>query len=196
MWWRFRESLGIKYDTWCGWFGGRQVVPLSCKGAPFWRVNKPGRQVMFSTYHLNHDTVKAFTAEIERRQLPWLHGYPSILHHLCKLAQQAGLPQLTCVKFVTTGGENLLPSYVETIKKTFPNAMVKTHYGLGEAVANISQTTEGGWVIDNDFAAIELIEIQSITPPPMPQRKPRVRNHALPHNRNKLLEPCLSARAV
>lgn len=121
---------------------------------------------MFSTYHLKPDTVRLFIDEIARRKLTWLHGYPSILHHLCRLAQQAGLPQVECVKYVTTGGENLLPSYVETIKKTFPNAMVRTHYGLGEAVSNISQTKEGEWMVDEDFAVTELFEIQEITPYP------------------------------
>ncbi len=170
VWWRFRESLGIKYGTWCGWFGGRQVVPLACRHAPYWRINRPGRQVMFSTYHLKPETVKLFIDEIARRKMPWLHGFPSILHYLCKLAQQAGLPQVECVRYITTGAENLLQSYVEIIKKTFPNAIVRTHYGLGEAVSNISQTKDGEWMTDDDFAITELIETQWIATPPYQTR--------------------------
>ncbi len=159
VWWRFRESIGIKFGTWCGWFGGRQMILLSVKRPPYWRINRPGKQVMFSTYHLNAETVHYFIDEIKRRKLTWLHGYPSILSYLAKLAQQTNLTQVECVKFITTGGENLLPSQIEMLQRAFPNAIVRTHFGLTEGVSNISQTADGDWKIDSDYAYTELIPV-------------------------------------
>ena len=161
VWWRCNEDIGIKFGTWQGWLCGRQIIPLANIKPPYWRINWPGKRVMFSTYHLKPDTVHYFIDEINRRKLTWIHGYPSILCYLSRLAQQAGLQPVLNVKFVTTGSENLLPSDVGIIKKTFPNAMVRTHYGLTEAVSNISQNRDGEWVIDDDFAYTELIEIEN-----------------------------------
>lgn len=157
-WWRYREELGIKFGTWCAWFGcAHMVVPINDKKAPFWRINRPGRQVMFSPYHLSADTVKAYLDEISRRKMPWVHGYASHVRFLSRLAIEKGLPPLECVKFVTTGAENLLPDYVVDIKKVFPNAIVRTHYGQTEGVANFSQTIDGDWRIDEDFSKVEFI---------------------------------------
>lgn len=119
---------------------------------------------MYSTYHLKTSTVSIFINDIRERGLCWLHGYPSILVHLARLALNAGLPPVPSVKWITTGGENLLPSYITTINKVFPNALVRTHYGLGEGVANFSQTKNGEWTIDDDFAYVEFIPISADNP--------------------------------
>ncbi len=159
VWWRYRRQLGIGFDTWCGWFGGKRIINPDNKKAPFWRVNKPGRQVMFSTLHLTRETVKAFYDEIERRKLPWLHGYPSHIAKFAALALDAGLGPLKNVKWVTTGAENLLGNQMKLMERIFPNAMIRQHYGLMEGVANMSQNLTGEWVIDDDFAYVEFVPV-------------------------------------
>lgn len=164
-WWRYREELGIKFGTWCGWFGcAHMVVPINEKNAPYWRINRPGRQVMFSPYHLSADTVGAYMDEIVRRKLTWVHGYASHIRFLARLAIEKGLQPIEGVKFVTTGAENLLPAYVGDIKKVFPNALVRTHYGQTEGVANFRMTKEGDWVVDEDFAKVEFIPYDEANP--------------------------------
>ncbi len=159
VWWRYRKSLGIDLNTWCGWLGGRTIIPLSNQRPPYWRLNKPGRQVMYSAHHLSVQTIKEYHADIERRQLTWLHGYPSSASMLASLIIEAGLKPIESVRWITTGAENLLDHHVETIKRAFPYAMVRTHYGLSEGVANFSQTKEGLWRIDDDFAYVEFIPL-------------------------------------
>ena len=165
VWWRYREALGIKFGTWCAWFGcAHMVVPINEKKPPFWRINRPGRQVMFSPYHLTAENVGQYIGEIERRQIPWVHGYASHVRFLAKLALERGVGPVDCVKFVTTGAENLLPDYIVDIKKVFPNAIVRQHYGQTEGVANFSQTKDGDWVIDDDFAKVEFIPYDASNP--------------------------------
>lgn len=159
VWWRYRRALGIDLDTWCGWFGGKRMIDPNNHKPPFWRVNKPGRQVMFSSLHLSHETVSAFREEIERRNLPWLHGYPSHIAKFAALALDAGLEPLKKVKWVTTGAENLLGNQMTLIQQMFPDAMIRQHYGLMEGVANISQDKDGKWKVDEDFAYVEFIPV-------------------------------------
>lgn len=159
VWWRYRRSLGIQLETWCGWFGGRTIIPMSSQKPPFWRINRPGRQVMYSSHHLSAKTVKLYHDDIMQRGLTWLHGYPSSVSLLASLIIENGLTPIETIKWVTTGAENLLDHHVSTIKMAFPNAMVRTHYGLAEGVANMSQDKEGKWEVDDDFAYVEFIPI-------------------------------------
>lgn len=164
VWWRYRRALGITQDTWCGWFGGKTVVPHSVKKAPFWRVNIPGKQVMFSSYHLTPETASLYYAEIKRRGLTWLHGYPSHVARLAAYLVDAGLEPLTGVKYVTTGAENVLGNQVFVMQKAFPNAIIRQHYGLNEGVANISQDRSGTWKVDDDFCFVEFIPVSEDNP--------------------------------
>ena len=159
-WWRFREELGIKFDTWYGWFGcGEMIVPIQQDCPPYWRVDFAGRRVMFGTYHLNINNVDLYIREIKRRRLAWLHGNASRLCYLSRLVVEKGIQSPDCVKFVTTASENLPPSSAREIEKAFPGAIVRTHYGQTEGVANFSQTLAGDWRVDNDFAHVEFIPV-------------------------------------
>ena len=164
VWWRYRRALGIGLDSWCGWFGGKRIIDPNNKKVPYWRVNRPGRQVMFSSLHLTRETVSAFHEEIERRNLLWLHGYPSHIAKFAALALDTGLEPLKNVKWVTTGAENLLGNQLTFMQLMFPNAMIRQHYGLMEGIANISQDSKGDWIVDDDFAYVEFIPVSDETP--------------------------------
>ena len=164
VWWRFRRSLGLDLTTWCGWLGGRVIISPQDRRRPWWRTNRPGRQVMFSLYHLTPATVADYHGEIRRRSLTWLHGYPSSVTRLASLITEAKLPPLECVSIITTGAENLDEHQLAQIRRAFPQAIVRTHYGLAEGVANISQDIHGQWHIDSDFAHVEFLPVDPADP--------------------------------
>ena len=164
-WWRYREELGIKYGTWYGLFGCvGMVVPIEQKKPPYWRVDRAGRRVIFGTYHLTIENVEDYVKEIKRRHLVWIHGYASRILFLSRLIVEKRLMPLKDVRVVTTTAENLTPRIAVEIKKAFPNAIVRTHYGQTEGVANFSMTKEGDWRIDEDFAKVEFIPIDPENP--------------------------------
>lgn len=158
IWWRYRMRLGITMDTWCGWFGGKMVISPSNNKPPYWRINKPGHQVMYSSYHLTMESVYLYYQDIDKRKLSWLHGYPSSIARLSYLMIENGL-SLPSVTHITTGAENLLESQIVLISRAFPNAMIRQHYGLSEGVANFSQDKEGVWHTDDDFCYVELLPL-------------------------------------
>lgn len=164
VWWRYRKRLGISFNTWCGWFGGKIVVDPSQNKPPFWRINYPGRQIMFSSVHLGKGTVQFFYNKIQKESITWLHGYPSYLSLLAGLIVSEKLQPLSCVKFITTGAENLYDQQIEQIQRAFPKALIRQHYGLSEGVANFSQSVKGKWTIDNDFAYVEFIPCSKSNP--------------------------------
>lgn len=157
IWWRYRRWHGIEKGTWCGHFAGRTVVPPPQHEPPFWRYNRPGKQIVFSGHHMSPEHLPSYVDELRRRQPPWLHGYPSLLallaSHLLQTQSDLGYQ----VKWVTTGAENLLPHQIDVISRAFGARPVQ-HYGMAEAVANISECDRGRLHVDEDFAAVELVE--------------------------------------
>jgi phenylacetate-CoA ligase len=155
-WWRYRRWHGILPENWCAVFGGRSVVPLSQNDSPFWRINLPGRQILFSAYHLNRENATAYLAELRSRRPPWLHGYPSLLAllagHLLELGADLGYD----VRWVTTSSENLHPRQAELLEQAFGVRPLQ-HYGMAEAIGNMSECEAGRLHIDEDFGALELV---------------------------------------
>jgi len=156
VWWRYRRWHGIEPGTWHGVFGGRSVVPLTQKSPPFWRDNLPGRQIFFSGYHMSPENLPAYVEEIRRRQLPWLHGFPSLLTllaiHLLETDTELGYP----VRLATMGAETLLPQQADLIERAF-GVRPRQHYGQIEGVGNISECRQGRLHVDEDFAAVEFL---------------------------------------
>lgn len=158
VWWRYRSWHEISRGTWCALFAGRSIVPLTQKRPPFWRVNYPGRQLLFSGYHMNHENLSAYTEELRRRRPPWFHGYPSHLALLATYLLESEKDLGYEVRWITTGAENLLPHQAAVIERAFGVRPIQ-HYGLAEGVANISQCELGALHVDEDFAAVEFIPI-------------------------------------
>ncbi len=59
VWSRYRQVHGLGLNVWQGYFAGRSVVPLAQKRPPYWRYNFPGRQILFSGYHMSPSTMEA-----------------------------------------------------------------------------------------------------------------------------------------
>lgn len=158
VWWRFRHWHGITRGTWCGLFAGRSVVASTQERPPFWRVNYPGRQLLFSGYHMSNTTLPAYVDELRRRRPPWLHGYPSLLALLAAHVLEHGVDLGYQLAWVSTGAENLLPHQAAAIERAFGVKPIE-HYGLTEGVANVSQCDLGSMHVDEDFAATEFVPI-------------------------------------
>jgi len=156
IWWRYRRWHGFDRGAWFGYFGGRSVVPLTQVVPPFWRENRPGHQVFFSGYHMSQKNLPAYAAELRRRQLPWLHGYPSLLALMAGEILESGIDLGYQIRGITVSAENLLPQQAHLIERAF-GVRPKQHYGLEEAVANISECEHGTLHVDEDFSAVEFL---------------------------------------
>lgn len=155
-WWRYRRWHGLQMGTWCAYFGGRSVVPITQDRPPFWRYNYPGKQILFSAYHMNPNSLSAYIDELRHRRPPWFHGYPSLLALLATYILESGKDLGYQVRWVTVGAENLLKQQVDLMERAF-GVRPKQHYGMAEAVANISECEYGRLHVDEDFAAVEFV---------------------------------------
>jgi phenylacetate-CoA ligase len=153
--WRYRLANGLARGTWCAQLGGRVVVPLGQHGGPWSRINVPGRQLLLSGYHLGPHTAGAYLEEIRRREIPWVHGYPSLVVLLAQaaLAERVRLPAL---RWVTLASETVTAGQRRIIAEAF-DLSPREHYAQTEAVANASQGADGRLRLDDDFSVVELL---------------------------------------
>lgn len=154
VWWRYWRRIGVKFNTLCGRFGGRSVVPVTKNCPPFFRWNKPDHTMYFSTYHLSEENLPAYIESLQKYNVTWIHGYPSAVNVLAEYMYAHGIK--LPVEYVTTGAENLLPAQQKYIAAAF-NTPAYQHYGLSEAVANFSEDKNHTMYVDEDFAATEFM---------------------------------------
>lgn len=156
VWWRYRRWHGIDMDTLCGYFGGRSIVPLQQSNPPYWRINKPGNQILFSAYHINNDNIPSYIEALRKYQPIWLHGYPSVLSLIASYISESGEKLGYPIRHITIGAENLAPHQSALIEAVFEVKPIQ-HYGMAEAVANISECPNHHLHIDEDHSIVELL---------------------------------------
>jgi len=156
VWWRYRHWHRIPLSAWCAYFGGRTIIPLKQQSEPFWRLNYPGHQIMFSGYHMSSENLHSYVSALKRYKLEWIHGYPSLISLIASYIVEYDVDLGYQPKWVTTGAENLLPHQRVLIRKAF-GVEPRQHYGLAEGVANISECEYGKLHVDEDYAFVEFV---------------------------------------
>lgn len=154
---------GMRERDWVGLFLGRTITPLSVRRAPFWHANYVQRQVWFSSFHLSEETLPAYLAEIRRRKLRFLEGYPSTLYILARflLASGTTLP----MRAVFSSSETLLDVQRETIEEAFETTMFD-YFGHAErAVFAIECEHHAGKHIVEPFGHVEIVDGNGVRVP-------------------------------
>lgn len=157
VWWRYRTWHGIHPGTEVAIFRALPLVPVAQRTPPFWRYNGPGRELYLSAAHLAPQYMGDFVAALNRRRTPWMHGYPSCIAAFAEYLVAAGQRLDYPLRWITTGSENLTEPQRRVIEQAFGVKPIN-RYGLNEAVANISEQTDGALYVDEDFAAVEFAD--------------------------------------
>lgn len=158
VYWRARANFGIDRKMLNGSFGGRLVVPSKQNRPPFWRSNHFGNQILFSGYHINNKTIKYYVEELNKNEIKWLHGYPSILSLIASSMLENSLKLEYNVDLITVGSENLTNYQSILIQDVF-GTKPKQYYGTAEATGGAFECECGNLHIDEEYAAMELCSI-------------------------------------
>lgn len=156
--WRWYHNIGLKKGTWCGYFSARQIIPPAKKGGPCCRINYPGKQIMFSLYHMNDETYAKWLKTLNRYQPKWLQSFPSGLLPFAKYLDDNGLRLNYTPEVITLSSESIQPSQQDYLAEIFGVYPVQ-NYAQSEAVASFYQMRDHKMLVDEDFSAVELIPI-------------------------------------
>jgi len=156
--WRQRGWFDVDNGMAHATFNGRTIVPLEQKHPPFWCHNKPGKQTLFSFYHIKPSNLKAYVEELSRFPRQYITGYPSILHLFSNLLLENRIELPWRPKAIFTSSETLLENQRSAIARAF-RAPVADYYGMGEQGISASQCPFGNYHFDFEVGIAEILPI-------------------------------------
>lgn len=134
---------------------GDIIVPASQSKPPFWKFNRPGNELLFSSYHLSLENSRLYVDRILAFRPAVLYCYPSTAYLLAKFFRMHNIDY----KFqaIFSSSESVEPAVREYIEDTF-GAKIYDWYGQAERVASIAQCPFGTYHILEDYSMVELFE--------------------------------------
>lgn len=183
---------------------GRVITPIEQREPPFWRTNHVLRQVWFSSFHLTPEHLDEYVAEIRRRGLRFLEGYPSTLYILATHLLRKGerLP----LRGTISSSETLHAAQREAIEEAF-QCRNFDFYALAERVLYAIECEHrgGGKHLVDPFGYTEVVDAEGN---PVPDGQPgylvgtSLFNTAMPMIRYRtgdvsaiVTEPCACGRS-
>ena len=127
-----RLWAGYTGEQWIGIFTGYRIIPIGKSNAPFWIKNYAGKQIHFSTYHLNKTNIISYYNALSESKIEFLFGYPSSIGLLAKLFNEY-LSKSIPLKGVFLGSEPIYTWQRESIKKAF-HCNIYDYYGQTENI--------------------------------------------------------------
>ena len=155
VWWRHRLRHGIAFRTPCVIFRGMALFPADQNAPPYCRYNHAERQVYVNGNQIHAASMPHILADFNRRRIQWFHGYPSTVTALALLMLEHDVRLDYPLRWISLSSEQVLDHQIEAIENAFGITPIH-HYGMVEAIGNISQDPDGASYVDEDFGALEL----------------------------------------
>jgi phenylacetate-CoA ligase len=153
---RCRAWAGVAIGEPRATFSGKNVVPPHQQGGPYWRFNRYGNQLLFSSYHLAPENLDRYVTALESFQPQMIDGYPSAIHVLAEhiLRHQErfqGRPRA-----VLLTAETVLPHQRRAIEAAF-HCQVFNQYASSDGAPFISECSRGRLHIRIDSGVVEIL---------------------------------------
>lgn len=156
-WWRYYRMHGIQRGTPSAAFLAQHLVPISQVKPPFWRHDSATHRTFFSSYHMSEANLPAYLTALRALKPRWIQGRPSSLAILAGYVADSGDRLDHPVEWITSASENLTAHQADLIETAFGVRPIQ-HYGMAEAIGNISEHPDGVLRVDEDFATIEFLD--------------------------------------
>ncbi|MBO6974263.1 MAG: phenylacetate--CoA ligase family protein [Prochlorococcus marinus CUG1435] len=155
---RIREWAGVSKEDARGTIGGRRVVPTYKTKPPFYKYNIFEKQLYFSAYHINENTINNYFEGISRFCPDYLTGYANSIFFLAQLFEENNF-NAPKMKAIITNSEELTPKMSELFQKVFGCKTYNSYSGV-EACGLFSQTSNDEFVNNQDIGILELMDNQ------------------------------------
>jgi phenylacetate-CoA ligase len=154
---------GAGPGEWVGLLLGRTIVPPRRSTPPFWRANHVQRQLWLSSFHLRDEWLPLYAAELRRRGIRFLEGYPSTLYILARHLLRAGERLQLTAAF--SSSETLHHVQREAIEEAF-QCRLFDYYGSAERVVYAAECeAHAGKHVAEEYGIVEIVDVRG-TPVP------------------------------
>ncbi len=163
-WTRLRKTFDIEPGDWRATFFGRIIMQPDAQSPPYWRHDRPQKNVLYSSYHMQEENLIAYYNHLKAFDPPEIIGYPSSLSILAHFMVRNDLPRLG-PKVVFTTAETLLAGQRAVLEKAF-KAPIIDQYGCTEMVLFVAQCREGKYHIHPEHGFMEILDENDQPVPP------------------------------
>lgn len=154
--WRQKHWAGLRWGEPYASLQGRVITPTTQQQPPFWRYNYVNRQLFLSSFHLHMQNLPHYFAELERRNIRVIEGYPSTLYILALYLLKT--KQTYRLRAALTSSETLFDYQREAIESAF-GCKVFDFYGMAERVVYASECAEHcGHHLNSDYGVTEFLD--------------------------------------
>ncbi|MHA1294641.1 MAG: phenylacetate--CoA ligase family protein [Promethearchaeota archaeon] len=122
-----------KVGDWIGVLAGYKVIPIDREKPPFWVKNYIGKQIHFSSYHINIKNIDYYFNALKKSKIKFLLGYPSTIGLLAKLINTY-IKEPILLKGVFISSEAIYDWQRAEIKKAF-QCKIYNYYSQAERIA-------------------------------------------------------------
>ncbi len=154
VWYRHRARFGVSINDKYATFTGLPAIPLNQKQGPFYRENWPMKQTIFTMHHLGDEKIPSIVKRLNRGDLVYYSGYPSILYALALAIEKLGLKISHFPKVIFTGAETLYDFQKSKIMEVF-GSLVTDQYGFSEGAGNASKCEFDLYHEDFEYGVLE-----------------------------------------
>ena len=137
---------------------GDDVKSPADRNPPFWRLANGGRRLVFSSNHLDAQTLGAFVAALRDYAPQVLFAYPTVLESLCTLMLDRGLT--LAIPLTVCGSEVLSRETCELARRALATRL-SSYYGQAERVAWADGDPESGYRFLPSYGVVELRFVES-----------------------------------
>lgn len=160
---RGKNRVGVKLGDRQLNFTGKLVAPLSQKRPPYWRYNKALNQYLINQQHITVEKTACIVDFINKANIVFFSGYPSIVHSLAMHINEQGLKITNPPRFFFTGAEKVYENQRDAIEKAFPGIKILETYGFSEEAGSMRRCTCGNYHEDFEFGHFESAEENAAT---------------------------------
>lgn len=132
---------------------GDDIKSPADRSPPYWTLANRERRLIFSSNHLDRETVWHFVRRLREYEPDLLLAYPTVLESLCRLMAELGLE---CTVPVTVCASEVLTQATVDLARTALRTRVVAHYGQAERVAWAEGTPASGFRFDPSYSFNEL----------------------------------------
>lgn len=169
--WRTREELrahyaafwdrmrpGIRRGERYAAFQGKEVVPASQAGPPFWRDNRAANQRLYSMRHLSPAKVGHYARDLAENAFAYYQGYANFMAVIAEYMADHGIVPATPPRAVFSTSDQLSAA-TRRLFETAWKTRVYDDYGQAECASLIGECAHGNRHEHLDYAYTEYLPV-------------------------------------
>jgi phenylacetate-CoA ligase len=154
--WRGRRWVGFEFGQPYASLLGRTIVPLSQTSPPFWRYNRPWRQLLISSFHLTKENLPQYFQALADYGVETIEAYPSTVYVLAGYLCSRG--ETFPLKRVVTSSETLLPIQRDAIQEAFQCPVYDAYSETERVMFSAECEQRNGHHYHAEFGILELVD--------------------------------------